>query len=276
LGRRSTEDAARAALADLAERVVGTLGDYLSDVSVPVDVRHAIPRALGEIHTQESVNALFRCREREDVRLSYRILKASNRIRASGAPVRFPRRLVDEDVDYDVRTHLFALVHYRACPIGRGRSAERLLCVVLNERMEQALNRVFRRLALLYPHQTVLAAYQGVMSDNPRLRGNAIEYLENALGTEHKQRVLPLVDDSGEEGRLSLAQTLYGIRGTGYDQMLQELLRSDDSWLRACALYVAGERKQRDLMPLVESNLNAINALVRETASWARLAIATG
>jgi AAA family ATP:ADP antiporter len=276
LGRRSTEDAARIALASLSERVVGTLGDYLCDSTVPTEIRHAIPRALGEIHTQESVNALFRCREREDVRLSYRILKASNRMRAASAPVVFPRNLVDEDVDHDVRSHLYALVHYRACPVGRGRSAERMLCVVLNERMEQALNRIFRRLALLYPPQNILAAYHGATSDNARLRGNAIEYLENALAPDHRARVLPLVDDSGEEGRLSLAASAYGIRFKSYDQTLEELLRSDDPWLRACALYVVGERKERSMLPLVESNLHTLNSLVRETASWAQLAIVTG
>jgi ATP:ADP antiporter, AAA family len=275
LAARATEDDARFGLVTLGDRVVGTLGDYLSDPTVPQPIRHAIPRALGEIHTQSSIEALFRCRERQDVRLAFRVLKASNRIRASGAEVVFPRVTVTEDVEYDVRGHLFALVHYRSCPIGRGRSAERLLCVALNERMEHALDRVFRRLTLLYPVTDLVAAYQGVRSSDPRLRGNAIEYLENALAPDHRRLVLPLVDDSGDAARLRLAEQLYGFRPGRFEDTLTSLLQSDDAWLRACALYVVGSRKEQELMPLVEKNLAALNALVRETASWARLALAT-
>ena len=276
LGARPTEDAARFALATLGDRVVGTLGDYLCDVTVPLPVRHAIPRALGEIHTQASVDALFRCRDREDVRLAYRVLKASNRIRSSGAEVVFPRMLVTEDIEFDVRSHLFALVHYRSSPIGLAKqSAERLLVVALNERMEFALDRVFRRLALLYPSGDVLAAWQGVQSSQPRLRGNAIEYLENALAQDHRKLVLPLVDDGGDAARLRLADQTYGFRPGRFEDTLAALLQSDDAWLRACALFVVGSRKERALMPLVETNLATLNTLVRETANWARVALAS-
>lgn len=276
LGARATEHDARFALATLGERVVGTLGDYLGDPTVPVATRHAIPRALGEIHTQSSVDALFRLREREDARLAYRMLKAANRIRSSGAEVVFPRMLVTEDIEFDVRSHLFALVHYRSSPIGRAQqSAERLLCVALNERMEFALDRVFRRLALLYPPGDVLAAWQGVRSSQPRLRGNAIEYLENALAQDHRRLVVPLVDDSGDAARLRLANQSYGYRPGRFEDTLAALLQSDDTWLCACALFVVGRRKERALMPLVETNLATLNTLVRETATWARLALAS-
>jgi hypothetical protein len=87
--------------------------------------------------------------------------------------------------------------------------------------------------------------------------------------------VLPLVDDSGDAARLRLADQGYGFRPGRFEDTLAALLQSDDSWLRACALFVVGRRKEQALMPLVEINLATVNALVRETASWARLALAT-
>ena len=114
LGHRATEEASRTGLAALGDRVVGTLGDYLTDASVPADVRLAIPRALGDIPTQESVNELFRLRDRSDQRLAYRVLKAENRIRSSGVEVRMPRELVREDLDHDAHAYLFAFIHHRA------------------------------------------------------------------------------------------------------------------------------------------------------------------
>lgn len=274
LGARHTEDSARIALVSLGDRVVGTLGDYLNDSTVPLEVRQAIPRALAEIPTQESVNALFRVRDASDIRLSYRILKASNHLRTSGARVTFPRRLVTEDIERDVGSYLFAFIHHRAVPVGQGSIADRLLETALRERIDQSLNRVFRRVALIYSPQNMTAAYQGVTSPNPRSKANAIEYLENALAVEHRALVLPLVEDRSEPDRMRLAESRYAIRPGGYEHALEQILVSDDAWLRACALFVAGFRKERSLLPLVESNLSTLNALVRETASWARLAIA--
>lgn len=274
LGVPNTEGAARAGLVALGDRVVGTLGDYLADPSVSMPMRHAIPRVLGEIHTQESANALLRCRDQRDMRLIYRVLKAMNQIRASGAPVVFPRGVIHQDIEEDVKAFLFALVHYRTCPIGDGPGAERLLCVVLNERMDQALNRVFRRLGLLYSPAEMMAAYEGAISDEARRRGNALEYLENALTPEHRALILPLVDDIGDEGRIALAQSRYGLRRISFGRTLEEILQHGDPWLKACALFVVGTRKERALLPLVESNLSTFDKLVRETAAWAQVAIA--
>jgi AAA family ATP:ADP antiporter len=274
LGSRLSEDAARNALMSLGDRVVGTLGDYLNDVTVPLSVRHAIPRALAEIPTQESVNALFRCRETGDLRLSFRILKASNHLRVAGARLAFPRPLVTEDIERDVGNYLFAFIHHRAIPTGQRPIADGLLATALSERIDQSMNRVFRRLGLLYPPQNMAAAYQGITSAHPRPRANAIEYLENALAPEHRALVLPLVEERAESERMRLAEHRYRIRPGGYEYTLEQILTSDDAWLRACALFVAGARKERSLLPLVESNLSTLNALVRETASWARLAIA--
>jgi AAA family ATP:ADP antiporter len=275
LGVRGTEDTARAALVALGNRVIGTLGDYLGDTSVVIEIRHAIPRVLAEVPMQESVDALFRCRDFSDSRLAYRILKASNRIRSSEAQVHFPRDLITEDIERDVRLHWFARLHRRAVAAA-GTNAEGLLAVALEERSEQALNRLFRRLALIYSPQNIAAAYQGVGSLEPRRLGNAIEYLENQLSREHRSLILPLLDERGDAERMRLAEARFGIRTGGYEHTLQQLIEGDDPWLRACALFVVGARKERSLLSLVESNLSTLNALVRETASWARLALATG
>jgi AAA family ATP:ADP antiporter len=276
LGVRATEQAGRAALVTLGDRIVGTLGDYLVDGSVSIEVRYAIPRALGEIHTRDSVNALFRRRDADEVRLAYRVIKAANHLRDSNTTLAFPWKLVTQEITEDTRAHLFALVHARRVPGNRDDRAERLLATALEERRDQALNRIFRRLALLYSPQDMLAAYGGVTSTTPRQRGNAVEYLENALSPEHRGLVLPLVDDTGEDGRAKIAEQRHGIRSASFEQTLEDILKSDDWWLRACALYVAGTRRERTLLPLVESNLATLNTLVRETASWARLAIASG
>jgi len=276
LGDRPTQKAARMGLAAFGDRVVGTLSDWLVDTSVPLPIRREMPRVLSDIGSQEALDALFRYRQREDVRLSYRVLKGMNHIRVRSESVRMPRKSITEDLEHDGRSHLFAFVHYRACPIGGRRSAERLLCIALNERMDQALDRMFRRLALMYAPREIYAAYRGILSEDRRQRGNALEYLDNALAADHRQILAPFVDELGQDEMLALAERRYGMRFENYQTTLAEILAGDDPWLRTCALYVVGSRKERSLTGGVEQNLNASHPQVRETARWARAALAAG
>jgi hypothetical protein len=132
---------------------------------------------------------------------------------------------------------------------------------------------VFRRLALIYPPREIHAAYRGVLSENPRQHGNALEYLENALAPEHRLLILPLVDDSGDEGRLRFAEQRFGLRPAGLEHTLRDLLTGSDAWLKACALYVVGARREAAFLPLVQGELAAREPHVRETARWAWVAL---
>lgn len=276
--RPRERDVASVALAAYGDGVVGTLADWLSDPTVPVEVRRQLPRVLGEIGTQEAANALMRFRGHEDVRLAYRVLKACNRIRAADRRVRFDAARVSEDLEHDARAFAFALVHSIGFPPESGgpRSVERLLGVVFEERMEQALDRVFRRLALLYPPRAIYDAWRGLSAEDRRVRGHALEYLENALDPAHRALVLPLVDVRSGATRMRFVEMRWGLRPLPPDATLEAILDADDAWLRAVALHVIGSRRERRLLARVEAQLTASDALVRETAAWARGVLAMG
>jgi hypothetical protein len=273
LGKKETGRAARGGLVAFGDRIVGTLGDYLSDLRVDLELRWEIPYVLSDVGTQEAVNALFRARDRSDLRLSYRILKASNRIRSANARIQFPPALVAEDLERDAREYARALVHHHSGRHEAASPAERLLGIALFERMEQGLIRVFRGLGLLYPPNDILAAYRGITSSTPKLRGNAMEYLENALHADHRGLVLPLVEPS-EDARLTFVAGRYKLGPMAYGESLAAILTGDDGWLRAVALYVVGSRREREMMPLVDANLATPDPRVRDAARWARLALA--
>lgn len=273
LGERPTQHAAREGLAGYGDLVVGTLADWLIDPSIPLTIRREIPRVLDDIGTQEALTALFRYRMRDDVRLSYRILKAMHHIRLKNDGVRMPRSLVTGDLAFDARSWMFAFVHYRTCPIGTTRSAERLLCIALNERMEQAFARMFRRLALLYPPRDIDAAYRGLMSNDRRQRGNALEYLDNALSTDHRQALAPFIEEFDDERMLAYAQRQHGFRFVSYHESLLAILRGEDPWLRTCALYVVGMRREKSFAEDVAQHLADRHPQVRETALWAQAAL---
>jgi AAA family ATP:ADP antiporter len=276
LADATTEKAAREGLTTWGERIVGTLGDHLIDPTVPLAVRRQIPRVLGDVPIADSVAALFRCRERNDVLLVYRILKAANHIRNADRSVPFPVTLVQEDLEHDVRSYLSAFVHRGLHSDRDGGVAEKFLCTVLDERRDQALNRIFRRLAPIYPPRQVYAAYRGLRSPDARLRGNALEYIENVLTPEHREVVMPLVDETLDSERQELMEQRYGLRFDGRHESLQALIEGNDPWLRTCALYVAGAHRDQGLREQVQRMREDEDPRVRETADWALAAMASG
>ena len=241
-------------------------------------------RVLGDLPTPRVVAALFRVRERGDIVLSYRILKAANRVRLANPELVFPADLIEQDLDDDVREFLQAELHADSQAkradserqTDDGDRAEQFLGLVLRERTAQAFNRVFRRLGLLYAPRPMFSAYLATLSDSPRVRANAVEYIERALSPELRELVLPLLPGAKRGERLELAENRYGLRPMTSQESLAALLESDDLWLRSCALYVVGVRRQRDLWPQVEANLESADARVSETAAWVKLALGCG
>jgi hypothetical protein len=277
LAGRDTQRAARDGLLAYGELIVGTLGDWLIDGSAPIAVRRMIPKVLADIRSQSSVDALFRLRDPGDVVLAYRALKAANQLCEAEAGLRFPNARILEDFELDLRAHLEARLSLRA--IGRRGTgeAERFLAGVLEERRDQALNRMFRRLALLYgPPRDVFAAYRGVLSTDARTRGNALEFLENRLPAEHAALVVPLLEDPEGRAARSLAAARYDLRVRGFRDGLRRLVEAEDPWLRTVALHVAGVRRERWLLDAIRRALDAVDVRVREAAEWALKSLGEG
>jgi AAA family ATP:ADP antiporter len=275
LGDAAVERAAREGLIELGEGVIPRLTDALLDSKESIERRRRIPPVLGAFPIPAAVEALFRCRDRGDLPLTYAILRACNVIRRADPAIPFPENRVREDLEYEFRMNLFLTVHYRECPMTTSH-AERFLCQVLDERFDRSLDRVFRRLALLYPPRTFHAAYRGLLSRRDEVRGSALEYVETTLALEDRPVVLPLLADTADDERVRLAEERYGFRYSGYVPSLDALLGSDDPWLQTCVLYVVGRRGERSLAPRVESLLEARDPRVRETAAWTRRALGSG
>jgi hypothetical protein len=255
--------------------VAGTLAERLVDASTAIEIRRQIPRVLREIPTAESLAALMRHRDGSDTVLDYRVLKACNRIRRANPELSFPCEQVRNDLETEVRSYWLGFLQHRAVFSAGGGAAESFLSQVLEERLAQTVNRVFRRLALVYPPHTIYAAYRGRVSGQASLRGNAVEYLETALSAEDRDLVLPLLDETPDEQQLPRAQERFALREPGFLETLRDFVSGADSWLRVCALYVVGSRREQSLADLVRSNLEAEDPWVRETASWAQRALAT-
>jgi AAA family ATP:ADP antiporter len=266
LAQPLTRDATRLALASYGSRIVGTLGDYLADDTVPMSVRRELPAVLATIGTQAAADELLRAPAPYDAVLLLRLLKAQNKIRSRDPKIEFPRPAVREalrrEVELFLQLHLH-LVVWRGEPPSRARD---LLLESLEERLDAAFARIFRRLGLLYPSQEIFVGYRAVAGSSRRTRAQALEYLEAVLSPEDRRLLLPLVEEP--ERRLLLAEALYGLRSMDRDRSLDQLVRGSDAWLQAVALYYLGTHRIASFTGTIRDALASAVPLVQETAAW--------
>jgi ATP:ADP antiporter, AAA family len=211
------EDAVKA-LRKVAEERVGELIDALLDPNQPFAVRRRLARVFSICVSQRAADGLLL--GLEDLRFEVRfqcgrslaaILEKNPRVRidkervfdvvrkevAVGRPVWQSHRLLDS-IDPEQRSFVDEF---------------------LKDRAGQSLAHVFTLLALVLPTAPLQIAYRGLHTDDPKLRGTALEYLEGVLPQDLSQRLWPFL---GRE-----QQATRDVRAR--DEILADLLRSNES-----------------------------------------------
>jgi hypothetical protein len=89
----------------------------------------------------------------------------------------------------------------------------------VRDRAGQSLAHVFTLLSLVLPTAPLQIAYRGLHTDDPKLRGTALEYLEGVLPQDLSQRLWPFLGREQQAPR--------DVRQR--DEILADLLRSNES-----------------------------------------------
>ena len=203
------------ALRKVAEERVGQLTDALLDPGQSYAVRRQLARVLSIAVSQRAVDALLLALDDKRFDVRFQCARSLALIAGRNARVRIDRDRVLEVVLREVAVGL---------PVWESR---RLLDGALNEspvdgfvrnRAGQSLSHVFTLLSLILPSQPLQIAFQSLQSENSRLRGTALEYLEGVLPTEVREQVWPYL----VEGRPTRA-------AQPHDEVIANLLRSSSS-----------------------------------------------
>jgi ATP:ADP antiporter, AAA family len=211
------EDAVRA-LRKVAEERVGELVDALLDPNQPFAVRRRLARAFSVCVSQRAVDGLLL--GLEDLRFEVRfqcgrslasIVEKNSRIR------------IDRERVFDVVRRELAVSR----PVWQ---SHRLLDTVdpedrsfvdefLKDRAGQSLAHMFTLLTLVLPTAPLQIAYRGLHTNDPKLRGTALEYLEGVLPQDINQRLAPFLGND--------TQPPHDARPR--EEILADLLRSNES-----------------------------------------------
>ncbi len=278
LGQPRLAPAARAALVMYGRSEVGTLRSYLNDAAVPLAVRRQIPATLALLPIAESAAALAHSLVQVDPGLRFDVLKALNKLRDRNPD------LLPADVDYADMVNFELIGYCRSIQIlnalkspgGKsGYGSERLLVRALRERMAHERERIFRLLALIYPPRDIHNAFVSLSSDRPRLQANAMEVLENLVQPELYRPLANVLDpEVDRDRRVLFANQFCRTVVNSPAEALRILLYSEDVWLCACALYMAGGLRLLELSADLAKIAHKGDPLLTETWNWAQARLA--
>lgn len=274
LQSRKTKVAAREALVQYGPPIFDTLQEHLRDASANVEMRRNLPRVLSRIGGQEAVRILLHCLVQPDVTVRYKILKALNRLRASDASLHFEQTQVLPHLMAELKRYYRNSLFIAAISPSLGASSiilqrqEDVLSRTLRERQEEAIERIFRLLGLLYPHRDIHHAYYGLRSPRMQVRANAVEFIDNLLSPGLRKLLLPLIDSKESlEHRVRRGRALWKWKDLTRDEAVATLLHSTDHWLCACAIYAIGELRLTRLYGTLPALTQSPDPLLSETAT---------
>jgi ATP:ADP antiporter, AAA family len=210
------KDALRA-LRSAAPRIIGSMADALLDPDTGVVVRRRIPRVLERCPTVRSIQALVEglFDPELDVRnqCALALLRAAELDPTAVLPV---ERILDA-IEGELWREKPLLAASRAAdslddPPRFGPEDPRT-------RVSQGIEQVMTLLALVLEREPVRLAYHALFSDDPAIRGTALEYLDNVLPDRIRSGVLSLLqaspnrsDDRTISDRAALVEQLQRAR----------------------------------------------------------------
>ncbi len=262
--------AAIEALASHGAKICGTLADALCDEAAPAAVRRQVPRVLRLIHDQRSADVLLAQIGHPDFTIRASVLKALNRLRQTTPGLSYGAPVVAHQVLEEAR-HYFEL-HAALAPLAENRcpgTAACLLVRTIEDRLRQTLDRLFRLLGLRYQPEQIYAAYLAVARKKSEEFAAALEFLDNVMDRELKRVILPLLDSSPQQA----GRELFGIQPLDARSAVAELIRSNDPWLKACAIAAAAELQFSDLRAVIASAAQSAGRDVKAVARAATAAL---
>jgi hypothetical protein len=210
--------AAIRSLCKLAPTNARTLLRHLLDPEEDFAIRRRLVNVLADCRSSEVFDGLFQALEDRRFEVRYRAGRALSGMAGS---------IEGHQVD---RERVWAVV-LREMAVERGvwesrqlidaaeEEASPMAAEVLRNRVSRSLEHLFTLMSLVLPRETLRLAFHALHTEDPYLRGTALEYLETVLPDSVWSRLSLLL----EEGKVPAGQ----VRGS--DEVLRDLLASRES-----------------------------------------------
>ena len=261
---------ASAVLVGWGDRIIDTLRSRLVESRTPLEIRRQIPGVLLQVGSAAAQRALAAGLMSPDPVLRHEVVVSLNKLRVQHPDVAIDTQAVEAVLAAEV------MGHYRSYQVlatldGGGDDAS-----MDGLRRAMDVERIFRLLGLLLPDHDLHSAHDGLLSADPAVRANAVEFLDNVLEPPQlRQTLLPLFDDQVTTAqRAAAAGGVVGATLNTPEEAVRTLLASEDPWMRSCGLFAIGTLQLRELEPELDRALAGAEPIERDAARVAKTHLA--
>lgn len=259
-------EAAREALLHYGVGIVRPIDALIKQGSLRKEVVRCIPAVLERVDNQAAVDFMLDLLDHEDNNVHLEALRSLNKMKVAFPHLRFQKKAIMNRIMEEVRLYQSTLsvlyaqkkirteaMSHRLTPTESAQEAARETLVrLLESRMDGHLERIFRLLGLKYPTEDILPIFEGLQSQRPDLRVNAVEFLENLLDASLKKVLIPVLETALLDG--ITAETIENLDINIPDEYTcyETLLETKDVKLRMAVLQLLGLTKDPRFVPLVQ------------------------
>jgi ATP:ADP antiporter, AAA family len=187
LGYEDTRIPSTRALQGIAAEIVGQLGDALCDTRLAVRARSRVPALLAKVPNARAVSALIEGLSDPEFDLRQRCARALLSLRLKDPELSPPETTVFTAVRRELALSP-ATVQSPSTPPDADEPAPKHVAELKGDR---TLQHVFTLLCLRLDPDAMALALRALRSDDKKLRGTALEYLDNVIPVEIKPTLLP-------------------------------------------------------------------------------------
>jgi AAA family ATP:ADP antiporter len=192
-------------------------------------------------------------------------------MRSRYSQLRFPVKEIERLLQYEAQRYGILAGQHRALRShSQQNGSQKLLTRALEERLEQAQERIFRLLGLMYPPVDLFNAWNRLVHGGPSVRAAALELLGNLFTANHRESILPLLEALSWEEVHEQGKRIFGLTSPSFRMVLMDLLEGADSWLSACAVTLVGEIGLAEAREAVDRLAHHPDGVVREAAQSTR------
>ncbi len=207
-------------LQNIAPRITGQLLDVLLDKKQEFAIRRRVPRVLVVAATQRTADGLLVALGDRRFEVRFQCGRALALIHNRNPRIEFDQskiyKQVLQEVDVDRR------IWESQRLLDRSDEAAESVVVddYLRDRTSRSLEHVFTVLSLILPKEPLKIAFKGLHTDDPKLVGTALEYLESVLPPKVREKLWPFLEEPAEHPV---------DQQRSRDEILSDLMKSNQS-----------------------------------------------
>jgi hypothetical protein len=210
------------ALCRVAEERIGQLTDALIDPNQDFAVRRRLARVFSICVSQRAADGAILALDDQRFEVRFQCARSLVAIVEKNPRVRIDRDLIFEVVRRETAVGRPVWESQRLLSQLEDQQEHVFVDEFVKDRASRSLAHVFTLLSLALPPEPVRIAFRGLHTDDPRLRGTALEYLEGVLPPKIREQLWPFLEDRRPPAGRDVRPR---------DEILADLLRSHESIL---------------------------------------------